>query len=72
MPCISICRPTFDDLKEVSPEIHANLVKLLEYEDASELGLYFQVDTEGEFGEGSRQVNICAFIVHMYFVHSVQ
>lgn len=51
-------RPTFEDLREVAPEIHSSLGKLLELEDASQLGLYFQVDTEGEFGEGRRQVDL--------------
>lgn len=55
-PCLTY-RPTFEDLKEVAPEIHSSLGKLLEYEDASQLGLYFQVDTEGEFGEERRQVH---------------
>lgn len=45
-------KPLFDDLRELHPDVHQNLKKLLEYEGCvDDFGLCFQVECEVGFGE---------------------
>ncbi|KAL3161776.1 hypothetical protein ABBQ38_008870 [Trebouxia sp. C0009 RCD-2024] len=51
-------KPTLQDLQGVHPTIHASLQKLLTQDNASQLGLVFQVEQEADFGEGLETLDL--------------